>query len=265
MDATTYLPGADKNEPPTAQSDAYKKEYTDFIDLAAHELDAPLRKLSSFVEILTGKFKIISSDNEVQQYVHRIENCVDDMRSLVRDLTLFSRIISDKKEYSSFNLETVVQQVLHDMQPMIAESGTVITLTDLPVMEGDIQQYAQLFKNIIGNAIKFRKKNIVPEIRVSVSSISGEEKFLPDLADKEKYFKIEISDNGIGFKQEYAEKILLPFVRLHGKHQYSGSGLGLAVCKKIIDSHHGFFYAESIENSGSCFVLILPQTIGRSC
>lgn len=265
MDATTYLPGADKNNSPGAPLNAYKKEYGEFIDLAAHELDAPLRKLSSFVEMLTTKFKTISSDAEIQQYVNRIDSCVNDMRLLVKDLTSLSRIVSDKREHSSFGLETIVQEVLMDMQPMMSESSAMLTMSELPVIEGDKQQYLRLFRNIIENAIKFKRKDINPAIHISTSRISDTEKVVYNIPDNEHYIKIVISDNGIGFKQEHAEKILLPFVRLHGKHQYGGNGLGLAICRKIVENHDGFLYAESTGNSGSSFVLIVPQTIGRSC
>jgi signal transduction histidine kinase len=238
----------------------YKKEYNEFIDIAAHDLDAPLRKLSVLIERLTGKFKNALTGNDIHEYITRINTSLDNMRSLIDGLALLSQIISDKKEYNSCNIEVIVQQTLADLQPIIKEKKAVITTSTLPLIEGDAKQYSQLFKNLLDNAIKFSKEDTSLVIDIRSVNVTGEEKSYFNLQPERPYYKIEISDNGIGFKQDFAENIFRPFVRLHGNSRFAGSGLGLAICKKIVENHGGIIYAEGRENSGSCFALILPQT-----
>jgi signal transduction histidine kinase len=267
MDNTANLTVQDRDQQLINLLNAYNKEYTEFIDLAAHELDAPLRKLSSFIEILTDKYKAVSQTDDVQEYIGRIENSIDDMRLLINDLCTLSQVISKRSDYSFFEMETIVQQALKDMEPVITEKKAVITMAiaGLRETEGDPAQYAELFTNILDNAIKFSKKGIAPEIVIRSSAISREEKNNFNLREDREYFRIEIRDNGIGFRGEYAEKIFQPFVRLNSKSHYKGNGIGLAVCKKIVENHGGILYAESTENSGSSFVIILPQTILPVC
>jgi signal transduction histidine kinase len=238
----------------------YKKEYNEFIDIAAHDLDAPLRKLSVLVERLTGKFKNVLTGSDVHEYISRINTCLDNMRSLIDGLAMLSQVISNKREYTSCHIETIVQQTLADLQPIIKEKKAVITISALPVIKGDIREYNQLFKNLLDNAIKFCKENTCLVVDVKSVNVTSEEKSYFNLQPARSYYKIEISDNGIGFKQDYAENIFRPFVRLHGNSRFAGSGLGLAISKKIVENHGGIIYAEGRENSGSCFVLILPQT-----
>jgi hypothetical protein len=242
--------------------DNYKKEYHEFIDIAAHDLDAPLRKLSVLIERLTNKFKTVLTDKDADEYITRINACLNDMRSLIESLTILSQIISDKREYTSCNIETIIQQTITDMQPIIKEKKAVIKTSALPLVKGDAVQYSQLFKNLLDNTIKFSKEGTSPVINIRSVNVTGEEKSYFNLQPEKQYCKIEISDNGIGFKQEYAENIFRPFVRLHGNSRFGGSGLGLAICKKIVENHGGIIYAEGRENSGACFALILPQTPG---
>ena len=239
--------------------DNYKKEYHEFIDVAAHDLDAPLRKLSALIERLTNKFKTVLTDKDAHEYITRINTCLDDMRSLIDGLTILSQIIADKREYTSCNIETIIEKTLADLQPIIKEKKAVITISALPLAKGHLKQYNQLFRNFLDNAIKFSKEDTSPIINIRSTNITDEEKSYFKLEPEKQYCKIEISDNGIGFKQEYAENIFRPFVRLHGNSRFAGSGIGLAVCKKIVENYGGIIYAEGRENSGACFALILPQ------
>ena len=130
----------------------------------------------------------------------------------------------------------------------------------LPVLKGSYVQFQQLFKNLLENAIKFSKKDIPPQIRITSELTAKDENFFFNLPSNKKYYKIEFGDNGIGFNQVNAEKIFEPFVRLHSKSEYEGSGLGLSICKKIVDNHDGIIYAEGEENKGARFTLIFPET-----
>jgi signal transduction histidine kinase len=240
-------------------TDNYKKEYAEFIEIASHDLDSPLRKLSYLVEKVTSKYKK-DPEEEVQVYVNKIENCLADMRSMIDGLTKLYRVTSDKREPVPCNIETIVQDVYRELQREGDEEKVTINFSSLPVVEGDSMQYRQLFKNLFENAIRFSKKDIPATIRVSAEPLADKEKNFWGLQEDKNYFKVDVTDNGIGFKQEDAEKIFRPFVRLHGKSQFPGSGIGLAICKKITEIHHGIIYAEGRENEGTKFVIILPES-----
>ncbi len=237
----------------------YKKEYSEFIEIASHDLDAPLRKLSYLVEKVTSKYKK-DPEEDVQDYVNRIEKCLAEMRSLVDSLAKLSSIISDPGEYILCNIETVVQDMFQELQQEKKEEKVTITFSSLPIVEGDSMQYRQLFKNLLGNAIRFSKEGVPVTIRVSSEALPDEERRFLSLQNDKNYFKISITDNGIGFKQENAVKIFRPFVRLNGKYEFPGNGLGLAICKKITENHQGIIYAEARENEGARFILILPES-----
>ncbi|HMK26219.1 MAG TPA: ATP-binding protein [Chitinophagaceae bacterium] len=239
--------------------DNYKKEYAEFIEIASHDLDTPLRKLSYLVEKVTDKYKK-DPEEEVQTYVKKIETCLADMRSMIDGLTKLYRVTADKRESVPCDLKTVVENVYRELQREGNEEKVAINFSSLPVVEGDMMQYRQLFKNLFENAIRFRKKDIPATIRVHAESLADKEKSSWGLQQNKKYFKIDILDKGIGFKQEDAEKIFNPFVRLNGKSQFAGNGIGLAICRKITDIHHGIIYAEGRENEEAKFILILPES-----
>ncbi len=238
----------------------YEKEYLDFIDLAAHELDAPLRKLSLLTGRLTDKFEAAAQNKEINAYVERINSCVRDMQSLVENITVLAKVTAEKREHIACNLEEIVQDVIESLRAPVKTMKTTVNMSSLPSVEGDRAQFLRLFKNIIENSIKFGSENVPPEIHIRSAMLNSEEKDRFKLPGNKVYHKIEISDNGIGFKSEYAEKIFRPFVRLHGKSKFEGNGLGLAVCRKIMENHQGVIYASS-SGKGSTFVLLLPQIL----
>jgi light-regulated signal transduction histidine kinase (bacteriophytochrome) len=240
-------------------TELYNKEYTEFIDLATHDLDAPLRKLTTLFEMMTSKFPNVAGDEEVQRYIHRIGACINDMRSLIDDLSKLSRMTVDENKYTSCDLSLIIKEVRAELHKLINEKKVIISVSTLPVLEGQPEQYHQLFKLLIENAIKFNQFSVTPEIQIESSILSPDEKAALDLPAERQYHKIEIADNGIGFRQEYAEKIFQPFVRLHGKARYPGSGISLAICKKIVDNHQGLIYAEGQEEKGARFILALPE------
>jgi signal transduction histidine kinase len=153
-----------------------------------------------------------------------------------------------------------VQEALQELPAAIKEKQAVIATLTLPVIEGNRDQFRLLFKNLLENSIKFSKKDRAPQINIDSAILTAEEKRELDLDDNLPYYRIEIDDNGIGFKTENAQKIFHPFVRLHGKSQFPGNGIGLAICRKIMEIHHGIIYAEGRENEGSRFILILPES-----
>ena len=258
MEATTHLK---KEGDATEQSpDSFEKDYIEFIDLAAHELDAPLRKLTAFVERLTDKFETAVQDKDLQLYIQRIDNCVNNMQSLIDELSLLAKVRTDKINYTSCDIKNIIKQVLEELQVPLNAKKTTVTVSPLPALDGDAGQFTQLFKNLLENAIRFSKEDVRPEINIRSSVLSSQETNKLKLQEGKKYYRIEVTDNGIGFKNEYAEKIFRPFIRLHGKSKFPGGGIGLAICKKIAENHHGIIYAEGREGEGARFILILPET-----
>jgi hypothetical protein len=236
--------------------------------MAAHDLETPLRKLSVFIDRLTTKYADISqNDEESKEWITRINGCITDMRSLIDGLSELVDVTADSMKPGPCDISEIVKELLQELDAVIKEKKAVITASHLPIIQGDEIQLKQLFKNIIGNAIRFSKKNISPEIHINSRRLTGEENNLLNLPQAKQYYKIEISDNGIGFKQEYAQKIFQPFVRLNGKSAFTGNGLGLAICKRIADNHQGILFAESLsadeagmEKTGTRFTLIIPET-----
>lgn len=258
MEKTPYLKEVgDIKQVQSGDKNALDKDFTEFMDLAVHDLDAPLRKLTVLVGMLTTK---VAGNNDVQSYIERIEHCVVDMRSLIDDLSAFGKINADDIKFVSCAVNEVVQLALQDMPPVIKEKQAVISIVSLPVIDADLNQLVRLFEILIENAITFSKTGTVPEVQILSSVLTIDEKDHLNLEHGRVYHKIEINDNGIGFNNEYAEKIFKPFTRLHGKSQFPGNGIGLAICKKIVDNHDGIIYAEGRENEGAKFILILPES-----
>jgi signal transduction histidine kinase len=240
----------------------YKKEYAEFIDHAAHDLDAPLRKVAVLIERLTQKLDADQS-KEVQGYVQRIHAQLSGMRSMIDSLADLSRISAGPGKIESFPVESIVEEAWWGLKQQVNDNHATIHTTgaSLPVVEADREQYKRLFCELFSNSLRFRKKEETPRIEIYSSPLSMEEKKAFGLAPGKQYFQLTVSDNGIGFRQEDAEKIFKPFVQLHGKSAFSGNGIGLALCKRIIENHRGIIFAKSAEDAGARFIFILPQTI----
>jgi signal transduction histidine kinase len=237
----------------------HKEQVSDFVEAAAHDLHAPLRKLSILIDRVFTKHSEHFPD-DAKEYVTRINTCIEEMRSLIDDLTELAKADARTFAFVDCDLNIIVRQTLDMMKEEIKEKRAEIEVNPLPVVKGNYIQYRQLFKNLLENAIKFSRKDVSPHICISSEPMERDEKIFFNLPLNKKYYKIEISDHGIGFNQVNAEKIFEPFVRLHSKSEYEGSGLGLSICKKIADNHDGIIYAEGDENKGSRFTLILPET-----
>jgi len=241
------------------------KELENFAYVASHDLQEPLRKITTFGERLATKFGDVLND-EGLMYLSRMNVSADNMRSLINDLLEFSRIAKSNQTFSPVDLNFVLQQVKTDLDLIIEETGTVIICTEpLPNIESNFTHMKQLFANLINNAIKFRKQGVPPEITISSNVLTLRDKLKYNLVPGETYYSIEIKDNGIGFEEEYGGKIFRIFERLHGKSEYPGSGIGLAICKKIIEHHNGIIYADSTPGVGASFISILPaKNINKS-
>ena len=235
------------------------KDLEEFAYVASHDLQEPLRKLTTFNDRLRHKFSGIL-DADAHGYLARMTAATQNMRLLIDNLLEFSRISRSTGIFVKTNLDEVIKAVKNDQELLIEETGTIIKNTGLPPLEAISSQMGQLFNNLIGNAIKFRHPLRKPVITISSTQLSFSEKEQRQLSKKKNYVKIIIQDNGIGFEEEYAERIFQLFQRLHAKVEYAGSGIGLSICKKIVENHKGIIYAESVPGNGSSFFIILPET-----
>lgn len=240
------------------QLDKSNRNLQEFVYVASHDLQEPLRKISTFTERLNTKFDATLGP-EGNMFVKRILSATKSMQTLLEDLLSFSRLAFDEKKFESVSIDKCIESVITDLEVKIEETKTVITCDKFPEIEAYPSQIKQLFVNLIGNAIKFRKTDTFATIHIANNDFDPNDYPSLPLNKGMQYVKITISDNGIGFEQEYAEKIFMIFQRLNGKAEYAGSGVGLAICKKIVDNHHGFIYANGAIGKGATFTILLPQ------
>lgn len=234
------------------------QELEQFAYITSHDLQEPLRKVSTFTGML--KSSLGEVDERSKTYLSKIEASSARMSQLIRDVLDFSQLSKKREIFEPVNLRNVVENITSDFELLIEQKGATLNYSDLPIIEANPLQMRQLFGNLLSNALKFTRKDVLPVITIVAKRLSKEEKkhyegLLQDVA----YFEITVNDNGIGFNQEHAEKIFGIFQRLHGKTEYAGTGIGLALCKKIIQNHHGEIWATSTVETGTVFTIILPE------
>lgn len=234
------------------------KELEDFAYAASHDLQEPLRKITTFGDRLLEKYKTALA-GEGEMYLARMNASAENMRLLITGLLDFSRITQTQAPFAQMSLALVIKQVMVDLELKIEETGTVIDLGVLPAVDAVATHMKQLFTNLISNAIKFQKPGVPPLIKISSQSVDEDELKAHGLFPRKNYHKVVVVDNGIGFESQYANRIFQVFQRLHGKSEYPGSGVGLAICKKILEHHKGVIYAESSKGEGAKFTILIPD------
>lgn len=233
------------------------KELNEFNHVASHDLQEPLRKIQTFISRINEKEKESLSDFG-KEYLSRIEKASNRMRVLINDLLQYSRTNKPEKNLERIDLNEVLSDSIYGLSEIIENKKATVNYNTLPTVNGIPFQMKQLFSNLLSNSLKYAKENIAPIITINCEEIVAKNE--PHLTDdsQKKYYKIDFEDNGIGFDQEHAEKIFLLFNRLHGKTEYEGTGVGLAICKKIVENHKGFIYAKSKFDQGSTFTILIP-------
>jgi len=228
------------------------KDLNSFTYMASHDLQEPLRKIRTFCNMILNKgAENFSAD--IAAYFERIIVSVTRMQTLIDSLLTYSRTTTGELVLVPVDMNNIIEEIKKDLSEVIAEKKVTIKASKLPVIKVQPLQFQQLFLNLIENAIKYSRTDVSPEIK-----ISSEKFWKEDAGTKLAFYRITVSDNGIGFEQEYADTIFKLFQRLHGRTEYSGTGIGLAICKKIIENHNGTITAKSEPGEGSTFTIELP-------
>ena len=232
-------------------------ELEQFAYIASHDLQEPLRKISIFGKMLEESLENVSDRS--LNYMNKINRSTQRMSNLIKDILGYSQLSKDTNIFRKVDLNKSLKRIITDYELIIEQKNVSLHWTELPVIEAIPLQIYQLLSNLISNSIKYSREGIAPEITLTSENASQEEVIRHNLPfAKTKYVKITFTDNGIGFKQEYDEKIFAIFQRLHGKTDYEGTGIGLAMCKKIAQNHYGTIFAEGSDSFGAKFVLLLP-------
>ena len=229
-----------------------------FAYIASHDLQEPLRKIQQFGDLLKTRYAPSQSDEWV--YLERMQLAASRMSTLIRDLLSFSRIATQPDTREPLSLAELVQTVLLDLDLLIAETGATIVIGLLPTLEGDALQVQQLVQNLLSNALKFVRPGVAPQIEVRAGWVAYEN--LPENVTPKRialaYHRLDVTDNGVGFDEKYLDRIFQVFQRLHGKGEFGGTGIGLAICEKVVSNHGGAITARSQPGLGTTFSAYFP-------
>jgi len=225
------------------------QELQDFAYVASHDLQEPLRKIQAFGNLLEDEYGSVLDEGKT--YLARMRNAASRMQVLINDLLTFSRITTKALPFSQLDLTVVAREVVIDLEALVQSTKGTVEIDQLPVIEADPLQMRQLLQNLIGNALKFHQPDVPPQVHVSATVIT-------DPQTEEEQCLLTIQDNGIGFDEKYLDRIFTVFQRLHGRGQYEGTGIGLAVVRKIVERHGGTVTAQSSVGNGAVFLVTLP-------
>jgi signal transduction histidine kinase len=231
----------------------------EFAYAASHDLQEPLRKIHFFSNRLKGSYGEGLGEDGASM-LERMEVAARRMRTLIEDLLAFSKVSASNAEPQDVDLNLLINGVLSDLDRAVVESGAAISVDTMPVIRGDLGQLRQLFQNLLGNALKYRRHGVPPAVSITSSITKGKDSPL-DVQPNDaatSYHLIVVTDNGVGFEMEYARKIFQLFQRLHGRAEYEGTGIGLAIVQKVAQNHKGYIDAVSVPGEGASFRILLP-------
>ncbi|HEY0139877.1 MAG TPA: ATP-binding protein [Thermoanaerobaculia bacterium] len=224
------------------------RELEDFAYVASHDLQEPLRKIQAFGDLLRKKHAEALPD-QARDYIERMQSAARRMQVLINDLLSFSRVTTKAQPFVRVDLAETAREVIHDLEVRLHDSGGRVELGALPVIEADALQMRQLLQNLVANALKFQRPGVPPLVAIG-AEIRG--------APRHEVCRLTVADNGIGFEEKYADRIFTLFERLHARSNYEGTGIGLAICRKIAERHGGEIRAHGRPNEGATFIVTLP-------
>jgi signal transduction histidine kinase len=227
------------------------QELQDFVFVASHDLQEPLRKIQTFADLVATRCGD-SIDSQGKDHLKRMQTAANRMRSLIRGALEYSRSTEKADFFQRVDLVKPVQEAMADLKLLIEETDAAIEIGNLPIIDAEEGLMRRLFQNLIGNSLKFRSKENRPVIKVH-----GEE-FNAPASNGQAFCRIVVEDNGIGFDERFLDRIFKAFQRLHARDKYEGTGVGLAICKKIVETHHGDITAKSVPGEGASFIVTLP-------
>jgi signal transduction histidine kinase len=227
-----------------AELERSNAELEQFASIASHDLQEPLRKVRTFTQRITEMEEQRLSD-QGRDYLDRANSAAARMQKLIEDLLRYSRVATHGRPFAPVDLDKLTHEVLEDLETQIERSGAVVEVSGLPTVSGDALQLRQLIQNLVSNALKFRREGVVPEVRIE-GTVDGDR------------LELTVRDNGIGFESRYSRRIFRVFERLHGRGEYPGTGIGLALCRRIAERHGGGIIADGTPGEGATFTVLLP-------
>lgn len=236
------------------------KELDEFNQVASHDLQEPLRKIQTFISRINEKEKENLTDLG-KEYLSKMEIASNRMRVLIDDLLQYSKANRSEKNLVKTDLNEILRESLAEVSQSIEDKKAIIHYTQLPTIDGISFQMQQLFSNLLSNSLKYSKADVPPVITIDCTEVTAKTEVILNDKSTKKYYRINFTDNGIGFEQEHAKKIFLLFNRLHGKTEYHGTGVGLAICEKIVENHKGYIFANGQPNEGATFSIYFPIPI----
>ncbi len=243
----------------TADLNASNRELQDFAAVASHDLQEPLRKIEAFGNRLKTKYDQ-ALDEQGRDYLARMLAATVRMRQLINDLLSFSRVTTKARAFVTVDLAELAQEVVSDLEGRMHETGGRVEVGALPTIEAEPLQMRQLLQNLIGNGLKFHREGEPPVVRIEGRLLDPGDPPVAGPAPGLRRYEIEVHDNGIGFEEVYSERIFDLFQRLHGRDDYEGTGMGLAICRKIVTRHGGTISAHSAPGHGATFIVTLAVT-----
>ncbi|MBZ5709243.1 ATP-binding protein [Nannocystis pusilla] len=235
------------------QLERSNRELERFASVASHDLQEPLRKIQAFSDRLRDKYEPELGETG-RDYLERIRSAAKRMQDLINDLLMFSRISAKEQAYTRVNLGKIAKSVLSDLEVRIEENEAEVKLGELPTVDADPVHMRQLLQNLIGNALKFTRPDVRPVVEVTSEPLPDAERG----PDDPEMVQIHVKDNGIGIEPRHHDRIFSIFERLHGRGKYEGTGVGLAVCRKIVEQHRGSIKVASVPGEGTTFTIVLP-------